>query len=210
MRHSLDLALVLVVCAAVSIAAQKNIPAEVARAGSVKIFVLGHEPPVADLSQLTSDSDIIVRAVIESAASRLHRSGESILTDYSARVTQLVRTNRTSGDVPAVVRFTLLGGKMQLPNGAAEFVDGNFPYPHVGDEYVFFLRRQGDQPQSFQLSDPPDPGKYVVVHGPFGAYRVADGQVSPVVGKGNRLGRIYDRKNVVDFLSDIVQVPPAK
>ena len=145
------------------VAAAQRIPDQVSSKGVLRISVLGHEPDAKDLKTLVSASDLVIRGRILTARSRLNRTQESILTDFSFRVEAVLRNKSSASSVPSIVRFTLLGGRVELPGGIAEFEDGNFALPKVGDEYVLFLRRQGDNPQSYEIGEQPDPDKYVEI-----------------------------------------------
>lgn len=182
----------------------QTIPQSVSHEGVLEIVVNSHEPPAGDLRNLVSSSDLIVLGRVERVTSRLSSNQRMILTDFEFRISQIVqkRANIREGQ-SELVRFTLLGGSLALPAGNAEYRNAAFPLLVTGQDYILFLRKQGDKPTHFEKHEITDSEKFVVVYGAQGAFQVLQSHIVPLAPHGRRIRRDYGGKKLADFLSEL-------
>lgn len=159
-----------------------------------------------DLQVLWTAADVVVRGKIETKRSRLSTSQKSIFTDYELRVSAVVRSKSPEliSQMPNLIRFTLLGGSVDLPGGTVGLINTTFPLFDEGEEYVLFLRRQGDNPQSFEAFETPDPEKFVIVYGAQGAFHVVGNRLVPHARPHLPIAKRYSGKRVDDFAREVV------
>jgi hypothetical protein len=177
----------------------------------LEIVVNSHEPAAGSLSSLVAASDLAVLGRLEKASSRLSRDEKLILTDCEFRITQILRKRANIKETESqLVKFTLLGGSLELPGGKAEYRNAAFPPLETGAEYVLFLRKQGDRPARFEKGEVSDPQKFVVVYGAQGAFQVVQSHIVPLAPQGRRIRREYGGKKLRDFLSELSQLEMPK
>jgi hypothetical protein len=173
--------------------------------GTVTRVEFIHLPSIPNLDSLVSQSDVVVRARVESADGRIRTDGRTVFTEISVRPLQVLRKGKALGELPEVLRLTILGGTVELPQGGRiEVIQAGVRLPLPGEEYIFFLRRQGEQPPDYERGEAPAPENFVLVGGPLGAYGVVKGRIFPMAPPGYSLRKQHLEKELQIFALQIL------
>jgi len=127
--------------------------------------------PIGELGYVTSESTLILRGIVQSVTPRLADDERIVVTEYEITPTRFykgsfARVTKTPGaTAPVVVQQpggTLTVDNLLLKTSVNEFPEGEFLT--TGEDVFVFLA-------------PADLGRYRLQRGPYGAFRIADGQV---------------------------------
>ena len=131
---------------------------------SEEVVVSAH-PPLGPREMATA-AGVVVRVAVRSRDTFLSPDGATMLTDYRATVSEVIKD--ASGGLAAgeVITIRRVGGVMQIEGRRVFSNEAGFPPFADGAEYVLFLKGGG---QPFEL-----------VGGAQSAFRVEGGLVAPV------------------------------
>ncbi len=150
-------------------------------------------PP--DLKKLISMSELIVKCAVLEAKPHLSKTQREIFTDYKVGV-QDILYDKSHDPVPQTVEICLLGGKMQFPEGWAEY-EQEFDYPNsvhpiAGQTFILFLAKTDQHPD-----------KFAPVDISLGIFLLKDEKILPASPEKEPLHRNYKGKDVFTFIDEI-------
>ena len=128
--------------------------------------------PIADFDEVATKSDVIVRGTVRRVTTRLSNDGEWVVTDFEIIPVKVYKD--TAGNVtptpgttnPLVVER--IGGTVMIDGLEITIHDSQFPETESlrqGEDVFLFLLRNGTT-------------DFVFTGGPYGAYRIADDEVT--------------------------------
>jgi hypothetical protein len=141
------------------------------RNGGSVLVTVDIDSPVGVLSDVIPESDLIVRGIVQSVTPRISDDERIVVTEYEITPTRFYkRSSAQSAATPGATVSLVVqqpGGTMIVDNlllktDVNEFPEGEFLTK--GEDVVLFL-------------SPIDRGRFRLQSGPFGAFRVLDGNV---------------------------------
>jgi hypothetical protein len=143
-----------------------------------------------ELGSLARESEVIAVGIPDSKASSLLKPNETlIVTDYQVSLSDVLKGNVTQGQ-KIIVREP--GGHVDFGDGTSADVQmpDYWKQPEIGEKYILFLKSKAD-------------GKFSLVGGPQGLFKIAGTTVSPQGRPEDKLVQTYTGKNSLSFLNEI-------
>jgi hypothetical protein len=153
---------------------------------------IGIEGASPSVEQLIAEADLVVQGKIQSSTSYLSSDGKLIWSDYPIGLVHIFLGNlrlRARPNVVSEIVVTHIGGELQLEGKRVRVHDMRLPALPVGSEVVLLLKQRED-------------GKYEIVEGGFGAFRVENGLLQAVVRKVGK-HREMDGASLAEFASKV-------
>lgn len=131
--------------------------------------VIISEYPSRPLSVLTANAGAVVHVAVRSHDSFLSSDGASIVTDYRARVVDVLKES-TNAPVAAgdIVTIRRAGGSVSIDGRQVVSNEIGFAAFESGREYVLFLKTDTGQP-------------FEILAGPQAAYRIHQGTIASMI-----------------------------
>ena len=168
------------------------------RNGGTAVLTIDVNAPIGELSYVIAESTVILRGVVRSVTVRLSDDEAMVVTDYEIAPTEFYKgsftafTSKPGVAAPLVVRQP--GGTLELDNLHLRTVINEFP------EDEFLLRGE----EVFLFLAPEDNGRFRLHRGPFGAFRVINGNVTAMT-KSAAAQRHDGPKTISEFERELRQ-----
>jgi len=149
-----------------------------------------------NLTELATESDIVLRGTLTPVNTYLGRNEDRILTDYRIQTQQLIAgsappaTLRTPGNVQPFI-LTVYGGELRLDGVLVRATDPNRGDIVQGKSYLLFVKR----------SRSGDAGYYEIYHGAM--FEVSENRVKPVFKDGGRIFKDVADSTVEEMIVNI-------
>ena len=165
MKHFAFALLVTVLVPARASAQQHTLREQVLTMGVTEEVVVSAHPQLGP-REMAAAAGAVVRVAVRNHDTFLSADGATMLTDYRAAVTEVIKDAARAVAVGDVITIRRVGGVMQIDGRKVFSNEAGFPPFADGAEYVLFLK-DGGQP-------------YELVAGAASAFRVEKGLVAPV------------------------------
>ncbi len=170
----------------------QTIPEAVRQHGRVEHEIIYEYPP-AEVKDIAAKSEVIARVLILKHASRLTPDQQSVDTDYTAQVLEIVHSRRRDIQEGMVIHVQKPGGEILIDGNPVRSQEADFPPLDADTEYVAFLRYS------------PTSKAYIFHFGAQGAFTVKDGNVSQVSTKFGKWNEKRGQVAVGAFIAEIAQ-----
>jgi len=127
--------------------------------------------PIADFDEVATKSDVIVRGTVGRVTTRLSNDGEWVVTDFEIIPVKVYKGTADVITAPGTTKPLVVervGGTVMIDGLEITIHDSQYPETESlrqGEDVFLFLLRNG-------------PTDFVFTCGPYGAYRIADHEVT--------------------------------
>ncbi len=150
------------------VARSQSLPERVRIFGCTEQIVQRDFSPIT-LTELAHQAELIAEIHVTGTRSWLSNEQDEIFTDFTVRLVRVWKRSTGVGDAEgAAIVVRRPGGTLPIADHIVQSVEVGFPSFREDEQYVLFLRRDGQS------------GAYFPAYGPQSAFRISRGLVQPV------------------------------